>query len=682
MFGSELPSWKQILTNKYNKKGFEHSFWNENNLIWTSQSAISIRLIIENFGLVEKKERIKVWIPDFFCAETEQLFRTEKVQINYYPIKKTFEPDWNVLKEMIIKDIPDIFVFVHYFGIYLDINRAKEFCKKYNILLIEDCAHVLYNLGKFGSKGDFTVYSPHKILPVCDGGIISYNEKDERVQVIVKGIKKQLEEKQQIGNCAIWRVKKALQKIIKKRRSTTFKVKAHFDNEEPVSSNKVRLQISEWSYNKIIEYNVEDIKKIAYVRCRNLGVMNYIVNKIIPEAIPVMNKDVKCPYVAIYSVENIEDKQAALEKLERAGILVTFWPTLSNNIKNMPYRSIAPDISKNLLVVPIHQGMTPQYLINRCLSKIERKNIEYRFEKITNIKDCNEMFDVELNNIPQDLVYGTTKSKIEGDCLSRYKIFDLDGKHIGFLQSLVKRKFGVKYAVRVNRGPIMVRGYNNPETIFQVMDQFRKMMRPLPIFYAPNIEYSPYNLHLVCSYNWTCWNMFGYSSGVINLEETEEVFRKKLDSKWRNQLVAAEKKGLFIRNNNSIYKDALEIYLKDQKDKNYIGISNNILVYLFEMKDSPLDTYYVLDKENNLIAFDIIYRQQTEAHYLVGWNSDKGRKLYLNNFLLYYVSISLKEKGVKQFDLGGIDYINTEDIARFKDGMRPEKYCLMGEFVK
>ena len=122
MFGSELPSWKQILTNKYNKKGFEHSFWNENNLIWTSQSAISIRLIIENFGLVEKKERIKVWIPDFFCAETEQLFRTEKVQINYYPIKKTFEPDWNVLKEMIIKDIPDIFVFVHYFGIYLDIN--------------------------------------------------------------------------------------------------------------------------------------------------------------------------------------------------------------------------------------------------------------------------------------------------------------------------------------------------------------------------------------------------------------------------------------------------------------------------------------------------------------------------------------------------------------------------------
>ena len=207
MFGSELPSWRQIFTNKYNKKEMGHFCGNSDDLIWTSQTAISVRLIIENYQLVMERDVIRLWLPDFFCAETEQLFKKDKIQIDYYPITEGFEPDWKILKKMAAESVGDIFVFVHYFGVYHDINIAKEFCKRNDMLLIEDCAHVLYNSGKFGVKGDFTVYSPHKILPVCDGGIIRYNEKDERVQKVVNGIKKQLEEEVRAGNCASWRVK-------------------------------------------------------------------------------------------------------------------------------------------------------------------------------------------------------------------------------------------------------------------------------------------------------------------------------------------------------------------------------------------------------------------------------------------------------------------------------------------
>ena len=52
MFGSELPSWRQIFTNKYNKKERGHFCGNSDDLIWTSQTAISVRLIIENYQLV------------------------------------------------------------------------------------------------------------------------------------------------------------------------------------------------------------------------------------------------------------------------------------------------------------------------------------------------------------------------------------------------------------------------------------------------------------------------------------------------------------------------------------------------------------------------------------------------------------------------------------------------------
>ena len=168
----------------------------------------------------------------------------------------------------------------------------------------------------------------------------------------------------------------------------------------------------------------------------------------------------------------------------------------------------------------------------------------------------------------------------------------------------------------------------------------------------------------------------------MNLEESEEALRKKLDSKWRNQLTAAEKKKLTVRNDNAGYKEFLKIYRTDQKEKGYVGIPEAILNYLFDLEDSPLESYYVEDEAGKVMAFDIIYCQCKTAHYLVGWNSNEGRKLYLNNLLLFNVVISLKQKGIKQFNLGGIEYIHTEDVARFKDGMRPEKYQLMGEFVR
>lgn len=684
MLGSELPSWKQILTNKYSAKTAENAYWKGENLIWTSRSGISIRLIAESCAAHIKKDMVRMWIPDLFCVETEELFVTKKVQLDYYPIHGNYEPDWDIIKEMTGNSIPDIFIFVHYFGVYHDVDRAKEFCKRYGTLLIEDCAHVLYPSGKFGLKGDFTVFSPHKILPVCDGGIIKYNEKDDKAQAIADGLKKQLVGEKQSGNCIGWRIKKAVQKITKARRATKFTVGAHFAARKEESVSKFRLRISRWSYHAISGYRYEEFKKIAYIRRMNLRTMNYIVSRLTPEAVPIVPEDTVCPYAAMYSVKNIKDKQEAVRKLERAGILVTYWPTLSDAVKEMTYKSMAADLSGNLLVIPIHQGMTPQYLLKEYLPDLKKTNRNYQFEKINDGAEYGQVCRNEgnvLDNVPQDWIYGVVKSETAGDELNRYKICGSDGRFIGFMQALIKKKAGIKYAVRVNRGPVMQKGYEGADVVFSIMERFRKMMRPLPVFYAPNLEFSPYNMHVATSYHWRCWNGFGYPSGIINLEESEEMLRKKLDSKWRNQLISAEKRGLAVLNDNARYKEFLEIYRKDQQDKNYKGISNDILLRLFTFKESPLETYYAADENGGVLAFDIVYLQRETAHYLVGWNSAEGRKLYLNNLLLFYALISLKQKGMKRFDLGGIEYIHTEDIAKFKDGMNPEKYHLMGEFV-
>lgn len=86
--------------------------------------------------------------------------------------------------------------------------------------------------------------------------------------------------------------------------------------------------------------------------------------------------------------------------------------------------------------------------------------------------------------------------------------------------------------------------------------------------------------------------------------------------------------------------------------------------------------------EDIIIAFDIFYTHGDAATYYIGWNSDEGRKNYLNNLLLYHAAISLKNMGIAKLDLGGIEYIHTESVAKFKDGMKPRHFRQLGEFIK
>ena len=91
---------------------------------------------------------------------------------------------------------------------------------------------------------------------------------------------------------------------------------------------------------------------------------------------------------------------------------------------------------------------------------------------------------------------------------------------------------------------------------------------------------------------------------------------------------------------------------------------------------------YLTNKEDEIIAFDIFYMTNNFGLYLVGWNGSEGRKRYLNNLLFYNAAKKFRERGIRWLDLGGIDYIETEENARFKDGMRPQHYQLLGEFIK
>jgi len=75
-----------------------------------------------------------------------------------------------------------VVLLVHYYG-YLDknIDELVKIAKKYDAIIIEDCAHALftdYIDGSCGDYGDFSIYSLHKMLPYQDGGMVKINTKE------------------------------------------------------------------------------------------------------------------------------------------------------------------------------------------------------------------------------------------------------------------------------------------------------------------------------------------------------------------------------------------------------------------------------------------------------------------------------------------------------------------------
>lgn len=310
-------------------------------------------------------------------------------------------------------------------------------------------------------------------------------------------------------------------------------------------------------------------------------------------------------------------------------------------------------------------------------------NIEWLDNDEKSRERYNNVFSlIKLSNIPQIWDYGTVKNTTEGSGVIRGIIKD-GSKDVGTLQILVKKKYGIPIAARINRGPLLLEQYDTTYNHILALKKTRaKFPHPLPVVCAPNVEFTPENIELLTEYRWKQWNPYGYETGVIDLNDSIDGIRKGFDSKWRNQLKSSEKFKLEVSEGFSRFDEIIDIYEKSQKEKEYDGIPRGVLYTLKDLQESPLKVFYITNAADDIIAFDIFYSTKNFGLYFVGWNNDEGRKMYVNNLLLFRAAEYFKNKGCRWLDLGGIDYIDTEENARFKDGMRPKHIRLAGEFIK
>ena len=99
-------------------------------------------------------------------------------EIQLYPLKPDLAPDLEKLEILLANyDKPvSALLAVHFFGFPQDFGKLKQWCEKQQIVLIEDCSHVLFSEGfraaGTGIYGKFAIASPYKFFPSADGGLL------------------------------------------------------------------------------------------------------------------------------------------------------------------------------------------------------------------------------------------------------------------------------------------------------------------------------------------------------------------------------------------------------------------------------------------------------------------------------------------------------------------------------
>lgn len=95
-----------------------------------------------------------------------------------YPLKADLSPDTEKLDELLAnygKPVKALLA-THFFGFAQDFGPLKKWCEVHQIILIEDCSHVLFTenfqAAGTGIYGRFVTSSPYKFFACEDGGLL------------------------------------------------------------------------------------------------------------------------------------------------------------------------------------------------------------------------------------------------------------------------------------------------------------------------------------------------------------------------------------------------------------------------------------------------------------------------------------------------------------------------------
>lgn len=282
------------------------------------------------------------------------------------------------------------------------------------------------------------------------------------------------------------------------------------------------------------------------------------------------------------------------------------------------------------------------------------------------------MFHTELTNWMQTWPYAYACHKRDHKNCQIVRIIENE-KVIGIV--LIEQiKLGFIHLVQINRGPLWLKGQNIENKVLQFAELLNTTF-PKRWFrrrrWLPELESTEKAKHQLQKIGFQL-TQHSFDTIVIDLLPSEENLRKNMQQKWRNCLSKAEKKNFSIEIQESIqnFQGFIQKYEEYKKIKNFIGPSSEFLSV--EVKSglrtkSHLLVWAIADHQP--IAGMLIALHGNSASYRVGWNTKSGRDMNAHYSMLWQLIRHLKNKGFRNFDLGGILPKEEPELTHFKRGL-------------
>lgn len=119
----------------------------------------------------------RVLMPAYNCGVEVEVLLRRGLRLDFYPIGMDLRPPPGTIEDACRPDTRAIYV-IHYLGLPQPLREVDAVVAGRGIPMIEDCALALLseNEGRgVGSRGDVSIFSLTKFLPLPDGGLLVFN---------------------------------------------------------------------------------------------------------------------------------------------------------------------------------------------------------------------------------------------------------------------------------------------------------------------------------------------------------------------------------------------------------------------------------------------------------------------------------------------------------------------------
>jgi hypothetical protein len=161
-----------------------------------------------------------------------------------------------------------------------------------------------------------------------------------------------------------------------------------------------------------------------------------------------------------------------------------------------------------------------------------------------------------------------------------------------------------------------------------------------------------------------------YRSMAIDLTQDEATLMAGLNGKWRTDLRAAQKAGLTLASGNdaALQGRFLTLYTQVQAAKGFRTDVPPEFHFALAGPDYRLEVL-IAAKDGVDLAGIVIATVGGTVVYLFGATAEAGRALRAGYFLTWEGIALSRQRGLRWYDLGGIDAAANPDVARFKTRM-------------